>query len=82
MAVIACDGRPDAALVEKLGKSLIWLLDDNRKARIAFDPRTFPSTFIFGSDNIVRHINRGFGTQTESRVETWLRTLLSNRIVP
>jgi len=76
MVVIVSDGRPDAAVVKKLGPDLIWLLDDNQTAKSAFDPRTLPSTFIFGSDSIVRNINRGFGPQYETRVDGWLRKLV------
>jgi peroxiredoxin len=75
MVVIVSDGRPDAGVVQKLGPSLIWLLDDNQTAKSAFDPRTLPSTFIFGSDSIVRNINRGIGPQYEIRIEGWLRKL-------
>jgi thiol-disulfide isomerase/thioredoxin len=79
LTVILSDGRPDASLVEKLGPAVIWLLDDNQKAKAAFDPRTLPCTFIFGDNEIVRHINRGFGPQYETRVEGWLRKLVSNK---
>ena len=76
MVVIVSDGRPDAAVVKKLGPDLIWLLDDNQTAKSAFDPRTLPSTFLFGSDRIVRNINRGIGPQYEARVEGWLHSIV------
>jgi peroxiredoxin len=76
MVVIVSEGRPDAAVVKKLGSDPIWLLDENQVAKSAFDPRTLPSTFIFGSDRIVRNINRGIGPQYETRVEDWLRKLV------
>ena len=76
MVVIVSDGRPDAAVVKRLGPDLIWLLDDNQTAKSAFDPRILPSTFIFGSDSTVRNINRGIGPQYETRVEGWLRKLV------
>jgi len=79
LAVIVTEGPPDTSLVSKLGRSVIWLLDDNEKAKVAFDPRTLPCTFIFGANDIVRHINRGFGPQYETRVEGWLRRLVSNK---
>jgi len=79
MVVIVSDGRPDAGVVKKLGPDLIWLLDDNQTAKSAFDPRTLPSTFIFGSDSTVRNINRGIGPQYESRVEGWLRRLVGKK---
>ena len=76
IVVIVSDGRPDAGVVKKLGPDLIWLLDDSQTAKSAFDPRTLPSTFIFGSGSIVRNINRGFGPQYETRIEGWLRKLV------
>ena len=79
MVVIVTEGPPDTGLVGKLGPSVIWLLDDHQKANATFDPRTLPCTFIFGANNIVRHINRGFGPQYATRVEGWLRRLVSNR---
>ncbi len=79
LVVILSDGSPGAGLVAKLGRSVIWLLDDNQKLKAAFDPRTVPCTFIFGDNGIVRHINRGFGPQYEVRVEDWLRKLVSNK---
>lgn len=79
LVVILSDDRPDARLVAKLGRSVIWLSDDNQKAKAAFDPRTLPCTFIFGDDDIVRHINRGFGPQYEVRVAGWLSRLVSKK---
>lgn len=79
MVVIVSEGRPDAAVVKKLGPGLIWLLDDDQAAKSAFDPRTLPSTFIFGSDSIVRNINRGIGPHYETRIEGWLRKLVGKR---
>ncbi len=79
IAVIVSEGRPEAGAVEKFGPSVIWLLDDNQKAKSAYDPRTLPCTFIFGEDDIVRHINRGIGPQFESRLEGWLRRLVSKK---
>ena len=79
MVVIVSDGRPDAGAVKKLGPDPIWLTDDDQRAKSAFDPRTLPSTFIFGSDSIVRNINRGIGPQYESRVEGWLRKLVGKK---
>lgn len=79
LVVILSDGSPGAGLVEKLGPSVIWILDGNQKVKAAFDPRTLPCTFIFGRNEIVRHINRGFGPQYEARVEGWLRKLVSSR---
>jgi len=79
LVVILSDDRPDSKLVATLGPSVIWLLDDNQKAKVAFDPRTLPCTFIFGDNEIVRHINRGFGPQYEARVDGWLRKLVSNK---
>jgi len=76
MVVIVSDGRPGAAVVKRYGPDLIWLLDDNQTAKSEFDPRTLPSTFIFGGDSVVRHINRGFGPQYETRVDGWLRKLV------
>jgi hypothetical protein len=54
-------------------------LDEKQKAKIAFDPHTLPCTFIFGSDAIVRRINRGYGPQYGARVEAWLLRLLSDK---
>lgn len=79
LVVILSDGSPGAGLVEKLGPSVMWLLDDNQKAKVAFDPQTLPCTFIFGDNEIVRHINRGFGPQYEARVKGRLRKLVSNK---
>jgi thiol-disulfide isomerase/thioredoxin len=79
MAVIVSEGRPDVGVIEKLGSSVIWLLDDSGKAKSAFDPHTLPCTFIFGEDEVVRHINRGVGPQYETRVEGWLRMLASKK---
>lgn len=79
MAVIVSEGRPDAGVVKALGSDVIWLLDDEQKAKSAYDPRIFPSTFIFGSDSIVRHINRGIGAQFEVRVDGWLRKEVGKR---
>ena len=79
LVVILSDDRPDARFAAGLGRSMIWLLDDNQKAKAAFDPRTLPCTFIFGDDDIVRHINRGFGPQYEARVDGWLRKLVTNK---
>lgn len=79
VVVIVTEGPPESSLVSKLGPSVIWLLDDHQNAKTAFDPRTLPCTFIFGASDIVRHINRGFGPQYETRVEGWLRRLLSNK---
>ncbi len=76
MVVILADDPPDAGIVKKLGSQVIWLWDENQKAKSALDPRTLPSTFIFGSDGIVRRINRGIGPQYEARVERWLRRLI------
>ena len=33
MVVIVSEGRPDAALVKKLGSDPIWLLDENQVAK-------------------------------------------------
>jgi len=52
------------------------VLDDTKAA---FDPRTLACTSIFGASDIVRHVNRGFVPQYESRVEGWLRRLVSNK---
>jgi len=79
LVVILSDERPEAGLVARLGSSVIWLMDDNQNAKAAFDPRTLPCTFIFGDNDIVRHINRGFGPQYEARVEDWLRRLVSRK---
>jgi len=78
MVVIVTEGPPIVSLVRELGSAVIWLLDDHQKAKAAFDPRTLPCTFIFGSNDVVRHINRGFGSEYETRVEGWLRRLVSN----
>jgi peroxiredoxin len=79
LVVILADDRPDPRLMAKLGSSVIWLLDDSQKAKAAFDPRTLPCTFIFGDNDIVRRINRGFGPQFEARVDDWLRQLVSKQ---
>ena len=79
LVVILSDERPEAGLIARLGSSVIWLTDDNQKAKAAFDPRTLPCTFIFGDNDIVRHINRGFGPQYEARVNDWLRQLVSKQ---
>jgi thiol-disulfide isomerase/thioredoxin len=79
LAVIVTEGPPDTSLISKLGPSVIWFLDDHEKAKAAFDPRTLPCTFIFGTNDVVRHINRGFGPKYEARVEGWLRRLVSHK---
>jgi len=79
LVVILVDDRPDVKLVAKLGSSVIWLLDDSQRAKAAFDPRTLPCTYIFGENDIVRRINRGFGPQYEARVDDWLRKLVSKQ---
>jgi peroxiredoxin len=56
-----------------------WLWDKEDAARAAFDPRTFPCTFLADARGLVRHINRGFGPGYEARVERWLRGLARDR---
>jgi thiol-disulfide isomerase/thioredoxin len=77
--VVAIDAPPDARLLRELGPRLRWLLDGEGKARTAFDPRTYPCTFLIDSHGTVRHINRGYGSGYEARVEGWLRGLLPGR---
>jgi peroxiredoxin len=76
MVVIATDARPDAATLAKAPKAE-WLMDHDDRARTAFDPRTLPCTFLADQTGTVRHINRGFGTGYEARVERWLRSMLT-----
>jgi thioredoxin-like negative regulator of GroEL len=76
LVVVLADERPDVKLVAKLGPSVIWVMDDDQKVKAAFDPRTLPCTFVFGDNDVVRHINRGFGPQYEARVDDWLRKLV------
>jgi cytochrome c biogenesis protein CcmG, thiol:disulfide interchange protein DsbE len=78
MVVIATDGRPDAATVAK-SPNAEWLIDQDDQARATFDPRTMPCTFIADQTGTVRHINRGFGSGYETRVEQWLRAMLAGR---
>ena len=74
--VIAVDTPPEAQFHREIGPRLRWLLDAGGKARAAFDPRTYPCTFLVDSDGRVRHINRGYGPGYETRVEGWLRSML------
>jgi cytochrome c biogenesis protein CcmG, thiol:disulfide interchange protein DsbE len=78
MVVIATDARPDAAAIAK-APNADWLIDQDDTARAAFDPRTFPCTFLADQTGTVRHINRGFGSGYEARVEQWLRSMLARR---
>jgi peroxiredoxin len=72
--IVVSEGRPAAALVKQHPEAR-WLLDENDRARAAFDPRTFPCTFLMDEKGAVRHINRGFGSGYEQRLEKWLRGL-------
>jgi cytochrome c biogenesis protein CcmG, thiol:disulfide interchange protein DsbE len=78
LVVIATDARPDAAAVAK-APNADWLVDQDDKARAAFDPRTIPCTFLADQTGTVRHINRGFGGGYETRIEHWLRSMLTRR---
>jgi cytochrome c biogenesis protein CcmG, thiol:disulfide interchange protein DsbE len=70
--IIVTEGRPADALVKQHAEAR-WLLDEKDRARAAFDPGTFPCTFLVDEKGTVRHINRGFGSGYEARVEKWLR---------
>ena len=72
--IIVTEGRPAADLVKQHAAAR-WLLDEKDQARAAFDPRTLPCTFLIDERGTVRHINRGFGSGYEQRVEKWLRGL-------
>ena len=72
--IIVTEGRPAADLVKQHAAAR-WLLDEKDRARTAFDPRTLPCTFLIDGKGMVRHINRGFGSGYEARVEKWLRGL-------
>jgi cytochrome oxidase Cu insertion factor (SCO1/SenC/PrrC family) len=74
--VITLDAPPEAALLARLGPTARVLLDKGNKARAAFDPRTYPCTFLVDVRGRVRHINRGFGPGYEARVERWIRAML------
>jgi cytochrome c biogenesis protein CcmG/thiol:disulfide interchange protein DsbE len=78
MVVIATDARPDKAAIAK-APNAEWLIDQDDQARAAFDPRTLPCTFLADHAGTVRHINRGFGSGYETRVERWLRSMLAQR---
>jgi cytochrome c biogenesis protein CcmG, thiol:disulfide interchange protein DsbE len=78
LLVLAIDEKPPGdAQRARLAPSAIWLHDASGKAREAFDPRTYPCTFLVDGEGIVRHINRGFGPGYPERVERWLRGMLS-----
>jgi peroxiredoxin len=70
--IVVTEGRPAAELVKRHAAAR-WLLDEKERARTAFDPRTLPCTFLIDEKGTVRHINRGFGSGYEQRVEKWLR---------
>jgi cytochrome c biogenesis protein CcmG, thiol:disulfide interchange protein DsbE len=72
--IIVAEGRPGAELVKQHAAAR-WLLDEKGRARAAFDPGTFPCTFLIDGKGTVKHINRGFGSGYEARVERWLRGL-------
>jgi thiol-disulfide isomerase/thioredoxin len=76
--ILSVEGRPPAALVKEHAAAR-WLLDEQDRARAAFDPRTFPCTFLVDEKGAVRHINRGFGSGYEARVERWLRGLAARK---
>lgn len=81
--VISLDSAAEAAAQARLMPGVRWLLDPGGKARQAFEPRTYPCTFLADGSGRVRHINRGFGRGYEARVERWLRGLLAaDRSVP
>jgi cytochrome c biogenesis protein CcmG/thiol:disulfide interchange protein DsbE len=72
--IIVTEGRPAAELVKQHAAAR-WLVDEKDRARSAFDPRTLPCTFLIDQKGTVRHINRGFGSGYEQRVEKWLRAM-------
>jgi hypothetical protein len=74
--IISLDSRLDTKAQVHLGPSLRWLLDPEGLARAQLDPRTYPCTFLVDASGRVRHINRGFGSGYEVRVERWLRGML------
>ena len=74
--VISLDSADETRAQARLAPSMRWLLDPDGHARAQFDPRTFPCTFLADATSRVRHINRGFGSGYEARVERWLRGLL------
>jgi cytochrome oxidase Cu insertion factor (SCO1/SenC/PrrC family) len=74
--IITLDAAPEPAILARLGPTARVLVDKAGKARAAFDPRTYPCTFLVDVRGQVRHINRGFGSGYEARVERWLRAML------
>jgi thiol-disulfide isomerase/thioredoxin len=78
VVIVVTEDRPPAELVKEHAGAL-WLLDTDNRARGAFDPRTLPCTFLVDAKGKVRHINRGFGSGYEARVEKWLRGIAGGR---
>jgi thiol-disulfide isomerase/thioredoxin len=76
--VIALEDPAGDPLVKEAAAAT-WLIDRDDRARQAFDPRTFPCTYLVDPKGVVRHINRGYGAGYEARVERWLRGLLRDR---
>lgn len=75
--VISVDARVERKEQKEFGRALRWLLDPEGRARALFDPRTYPCTFLIDAGGVVRHINRGFGSGYEQRVERWLRRMVA-----
>lgn len=76
--VIAVDDPAGDPMV-KQAAAATWLVDEDDRARAAFEPRTLPCTYLADPRLVVRHINRGFGAGYEARVEKWLRALVRDR---
>ena len=77
LLVIVAHGLPRGSRPPMKGADR-WLLDTKAAARRAFDPRTFPCTFLIDAAAKVRNINRGFGPGYKARVQRWLQKITAN----
>ena len=59
-----------------LPANAIVLFDRDGSAARAWGQHRFPTTFLVGSDNVIRFINRGYGEGYPARVRRWLDRML------
>jgi thiol-disulfide isomerase/thioredoxin len=66
------------AFLEKrtLARAVTVALDPTARAARAWGQDRFPTTFLVDGNQIIRHINRGYGRGFRVRVARWLRAMV------
>jgi peroxiredoxin len=81
LAAVGEDAAKVGAFVEKrkLAAAVTVAIDPTTQVARAWGQDRFPTTFLVDGDQIIRHINRGYGRGFRARIERWLRDIQSRQ---